>query len=195
MGRMFRSKFHIETGFYIILALSLLVIPFPWVLGWCFAVFFHELCHYLVLKLFRIPVFQIKMSAFGAQISAGNMTTGQEIICALAGPLGSLALLSVQRTFPYIALCAFGQLVFNLLPIYPLDGGRVLAGICLIFFDAKKGLYFSNIISIIFFIFLCVIFVAISFNIKLGVMPLLLILFVLFRIIKIPCKAGAQIVQ
>lgn len=53
----------------------------------------------------------------------GNM---RELICALAGPLGSLALLCFLRIWPQAAICGSIQGTFNLLPLYPLDGGRVL---------------------------------------------------------------------
>ena len=49
-----------------------------------------------------------------------------EGICALAGPLGSFLLISFCHVLPYTAVCGLFQGLFNLLPVYPLDGGRAI---------------------------------------------------------------------
>ena len=54
------------------------------------------------------------------------MTPGREALCALAGPLGSFLLLLLARHFPEAAVCGIVQGGYNLIPIYPLDGGRIL---------------------------------------------------------------------
>ena len=57
------------------------------------------------------------------------MSGGREVVCILAGPLGGLSLLLLCRRFPRVAICGMLQSVYNVLPIYPLDGGRALRGI------------------------------------------------------------------
>ena len=55
-----------------------------------------------------------------------GLGTAAELLAAAAGPVGSLSLLSLSGIFPRLALCGLVQGLFNLLPIYPLDGGRIL---------------------------------------------------------------------
>ena len=57
---------------------------------------------------------------------ADGMSTTKTLICVLAGPIGSLLLLLYIRWIPRIAFCALVQTIYNLLPIYPLDGGRAI---------------------------------------------------------------------
>ena len=55
------------------------------------------------------------------------MTYRQEIICAAAGPMANLLLmLFPSRLF---MVCNLLVLVFNLLPIEPLDGGKILGAV------------------------------------------------------------------
>ncbi len=57
---------------------------------------------------------------------ADGMSSGKSVICILSGPMGSLLLFLFVRWIPRIAFCGLLQGIYNLLPIYPLDGGRVV---------------------------------------------------------------------
>ena len=53
-----------------------------------------------------------------------------ELLAAAAGPAMNLALLlAFSRTLPRFALVNFCLLAYNLLPFYPLDGGRLLRAV------------------------------------------------------------------
>lgn len=107
-------------------ALLLLVLPLPWVTGFFLAAAVHELFHYMVLRIFRIPVLQLWIGVSGVKMDIPALNSTQELFSALAGPVGGLILLCFQRWYPELAVCALIQSCYNLLPIYPLDGGRVV---------------------------------------------------------------------
>lgn len=119
-------EFDFSAGGCILGALMILVLPNQLCISILIAAMIHECCHIGVFYLCRIPIYEIRIKAGGAEILCGPMTDLQEFLCALAGPLGSLLCVFSFHRFPYFALCAFVQGIFNLLPIYPLDGGRIL---------------------------------------------------------------------
>ena len=134
-------EIQITAGFYIGAAFSVLLLPWNILVSFAAATAIHELCHLLVLQHCNVPVHQIKLGIFGAVLNTGNMTPGQELCCAAAGPSGSLLLVLLARWFPLTALFGLFQGLFNLLPIYPLDGGRILRSI---FMLAKMGRWDYN---------------------------------------------------
>lgn len=121
-----RLKVSIAPGAYIAAAAGVLLLPLKWLLAAYFAAMIHEFGHLLALKACRVTVSEIEAGMFGAKISTGALTPLQEIICTAAGPLASFSLLIFCRTVPVLALIGLIHCMFNLLPIYPMDGGRIL---------------------------------------------------------------------
>lgn len=125
---------YIDPSVYLILALCLLVLPIPWCAAWVCAVCFHELCHFMVLLLLKKRPYGVHVVCGGIRIDVPQMNRKQELFCALAGPVGSFFLLVFVRYFPMLSLFGLGHGAFNLLPIYPMDGGRILKCACDIMF-------------------------------------------------------------
>ncbi len=126
MGKGSSPAITVGADLCILLAFSVFFVPALWVFSWCLAVLIHELCHYVVLRIFQIEVTSVTFSCFGATMLTGMMEMNTEIFCALAGPVGSFILVTLYRITPVVSICAFFHLLFNLLPIYPFDGGRVV---------------------------------------------------------------------
>ena len=112
--------------------------------GLFLSIVFHELCHSLVARRFGLPMRGITLFVFGgvAEMSEEPSSAKAEFLMAIAGPLSSILLglilssvtalagelLSEPLTgvIDYLASINFILAAFNLLPAFPLDGGRVL---------------------------------------------------------------------
>lgn len=119
-----------DRGFFPVLALMLLLFPLRFLVGVLLAALIHELGHLLALKIAGGRVLSIRLRSFGARIEAAPMSPGRTALCALAGPAAGALTIFAYKTFPELALAGLVQTVFNLLPVYPLDGGRALRNIC-----------------------------------------------------------------
>ncbi len=131
------SKLRIHPCVYILVSLWLLVLPGSWSMGAILAAIVHELYHLLAVLLCGGQVMSAAILPDGARMETTPLTYGREALCALAGPLGSFSLMLMAEHFPEAALCGFVQGVYNLLPIYPMDGGRILY--CLLPEAAARG--------------------------------------------------------
>jgi Zn-dependent protease/predicted transcriptional regulator len=109
------------------------------------SIIFHELSHSMVARVYKIRVESITLFVFGgvARITQDPTKAIQEFNIAIAGPIASLFLggvfYALTLFFPYgtmtgaLALWLAGinmlLAVFNLLPGFPLDGGRIFRAI------------------------------------------------------------------
>ncbi len=109
------------------------------------SVLFHELSHSVVALRYKIPVVSITLFVFGgvAHIGREPGNAKQEFNIAIAGPLSSYFLAGtfyvLTLVFPYaemmgalaawLAVTNFALATFNLVPGFPLDGGRILRAI------------------------------------------------------------------
>jgi Zn-dependent protease len=124
--------------------------PAHWALGLGVALAFfacivlHELGHAVVARASGIPIRGITLFLFGgvAEMEEEPSSAGRELGMALAGPAVSAVLaglfwvlaglaseLAVVLPLKYLAGINLAVLVFNLVPAFPLDGGRVLRAI------------------------------------------------------------------
>ena len=119
-----------DRGFFPVLALMLLLFPVRFLVGVLLAALIHELGHLLALKIAGVRGLSLRLRSFGAKIEAAPRSPGRTALCALAGPAAGALTIFAYKTFPELALAGLVQTVFNLLPVYPLDGGRALRNIC-----------------------------------------------------------------
>lgn len=117
-------------------------------IGLFFSIVFHELFHSLVARRFDINMKGITLFIFGgvAEMEEEPRDAKAEFFMALAGPLSSIVLglifiaiygaaKAASLATPFVAVMGYLAALniilaaFNLIPAYPLDGGRVLRSI------------------------------------------------------------------
>lgn len=162
-------RFRIDLKIFLFLIIFYLTKQFEiYVIMIIFAMI-HELAHLgmgLLLglkpkKVELIPLglsisFKVNIDDFNRKRKNGNLFVLKEIGVALAGPIVNLIILLVinffMQDFYHKNLIVYANLlifVFNLLPIYPLDGGRILNGLLHIFTGKQKARKLCYDISII----------------------------------------------
>ena len=124
------GRVRVEGGAWIVLGLAVLLLPLRVLLGIVLAATIHELGHLAALYFLGVPVLGFVLRPGGARIEAGPMEPGTDVICALAGPVAGAVTIFTWKWFPELAVVGLIQTVFNLIPVYPLDGGRVARNIC-----------------------------------------------------------------
>lgn len=105
------------------------------------SVAFHELSHSLVALRYKLPILNITLFIFGgvSQMKGEPPDPGAEVRIAVAGPLSSFILSLVffllygsvtgqvaRALFLYLAQLNLVLGLFNLIPGFPMDGGRVV---------------------------------------------------------------------
>ena len=129
---------HVSWSFWLLILLAAIVSPLTIVLSILLAAALHECGHLLALRAFHVPIEGLRLSAFGAVLharGAQRLSYGRELVVTLAGCGMNLVCGVLTAWFSlhyvwvegfvfagaHILLCAF-----NLLPIPPLDGSKVL---------------------------------------------------------------------
>ncbi len=113
-------------------------------LGLFLSIILHELSHSIVARKFGMPMKGITLFIFGgvAEMTDEPVSPKAEFVMAVVGPLSSLTIAlilygiylasqtmipePVQGVIGYLALINVILAVFNMMPAFPLDGGRVL---------------------------------------------------------------------
>lgn len=184
----------VQPSAYLMAAALVLLLPLDWLFAAVLAAAFHELGHLAAIHAVGGHPDAISIGGAGARICTEPLENREEFLCAAAGPSASLLLLSLCRLFPKLALCALVQGMFNLIPVHPMDGGRMLY--CLLrrlcpgwaerIYSIVQFLIFGGILGLTLFL---------TVHKDAGFLPILAGITVLFRLRKIPCKSGGFAVQ
>ena len=155
LGRLFGIQFRLHFSWFIIFILVTVFLVYPsydrwlyWVTGIITSLLFfasvvaHELAHSLVGRANGIPIVSITLFIFGgvAQMAREAPRSGAELKMAAAGPVCSLVIgglfgllwfVMQNMAEPIVSMVFWLAIMngvlaaFNLIPGFPLDGGRV----------------------------------------------------------------------
>jgi Zn-dependent protease len=148
---------YLKYWFFILLPLFMLQNDFSTSIDWFLSIFVavlvHELAHTAVAKKFNHYVEHVYLDVFNgaAAIDTTYSPYNQTILIVAAGPLSNLVLWFIGS---YLGLDIFSQVnmflfIFNILPIYPMDGGRICKAICQWVTKPSIGRRINGYISII----------------------------------------------
>lgn len=99
--------------------------------------------------------FKLMPNDYNKTILKGNLLVIKKILVALAGPVTNLIIIFIVMNLksgifsnPTIIYANALLILFNLIPLYPLDGGKILKGILHIFIGKRNAEKYINSISL-----------------------------------------------
>ncbi len=133
-----------------------------------FFAFIHEMGHLICglllglkpksLKIMPLGIcieFSVIHKDYNKKIKNGNVLNIKKMILALAGPITNILIIVlciftkdyISEIYKQVIYANLLIAIFNLIPIYPLDGGRVLKELIHIIQGKKKSIEYINFIS------------------------------------------------
>ena len=137
----------------------------------------HEIAHYIVSKKLGYKLNKLYLMPYGVCLNyKDNVFNGGDEVCiALAGPainyLSCIICVSLWWLFPetyyhldYFCFCNLTLATFNLIPCFPLDGGRIFIGLLSKKFDREKICNVAVILNYVFSFVFVVLFIGSLFG-------------------------------
>ena len=163
-------KFRVNCSFWIFTVVAIVLKQGYFAAMYSIAMVLHELAHYVVAKKLFYRCSEIRISVFGAVLYGDfqDVAGADRIKIALAGPLFNLILALmclamwwiVPESYYFTDMFATSNVSMacvNLLPCYPLDGGRIVTGILERKYH-KDALKFTKICTYVFSVALFCVF-------------------------------------
>lgn len=165
----FIRNVHIHPILILFIIIAMLTGTFVQLLSLLLIVFIHEMGHYLAAYYYKWRIRGIILWVFGGVMQTEESATRplhEELIVTLAGPLQHVfiyIILFFLQSIELLPVAIFQQisfyngliLMFNLMPIFPLDGGKILFLILSTFLPFQLAHRFT----ILFSFFACVLLI------------------------------------
>jgi stage IV sporulation protein FB len=151
----------------------------------------HEMGHYFAAQFFNWKIKSVKLLPFGgvAEVDEhGNRPLKEEFIVILSGPFQHVWMLLIAYGLFKLQILSNGIfelfvyhnviiLIFNLLPILPLDGGKLMLLLSSYFFPYKKSLRIVQVSSFLFLMFFSL-FTFLQFPMQMNIWMIVSFLFI-----------------
>lgn len=158
-----KNLFEINVFTYLFLILSMLSGYLREIFIIFLILLIHELGHFLLMKLNSIKVESITIYPYGGMIKSDmmiNTNSFKVLLISLGGVFIQLVLwliifslfkIDVINVYYYDIFCKYNLyiIIFNLIPIYPLDGFKIFNSFFEMFLSFKISLFISFIINIV----------------------------------------------
>ena len=180
------NKITIHPITYLILLLALNEGLIKYVLIISIIIFLHEIGHIMLMYIFKRKISKIIILPFGGIINLDSYISTniyEDLLISIAGILFQVifGFLILKTNIPYKKEFLYYNnliIIFNLLPIIPLDGEKILKNILELFLPFKKSLIFIIYISLI------TMFIIFYFNINLIYRNIIVIIFLIISLFK-----------
>ena len=187
-----RNLFKLNCLTYLFLILSMLSGYIRETIVAYIIIILHEFGHYIIMKLYNIKINKITIYPYGGVIDSDiliNTNSYKILIISFGGIIMQLLLfliffilykIGLLNTYYYLLFNKLNTflILFNLLPIYPLDGFKIVNSVLELLYPFKVSLLLSIIFNI-FFIIIFIIYILIN---KVG--NYIVIIFLLHSFIK-----------
>lgn len=170
------SKIKIHPLFYIVAFITIITGFFKEFSYIMIIILIHELGHILTSRYFKWQIDRIMILPFGGITIFNekiNKPIKEELLIALSGPLIQLIVFSFNSN-PLILKYHYFLLLFNLLPIIPLDGSKIINLLFNYLIPFKLSHFLTIIISFVLLIFLLFL--------KFNLISFMIFIFLVFKI-------------
>lgn len=127
------AKIKIHYSLIFLLILSLFTGSFFKIVGIILSILIHEFSHYIFLRLFKVDVKNLELSIIGGilEINDKNISLSKRLLINFAGVISNLIIILLIKisgvsSLNYLLFYNLFIIIFNLIPIIPLDGFRIL---------------------------------------------------------------------
>lgn len=177
------NKLKISSWTFVYILVFLLSGLFKEFISLAILIFFHELGHILISYIFKWEITKIEIFPFGGNIKFTNTLNKpltQEFLIAISGIVCQSIIFLLLKYFikdtyfiKVLNQYHYTLFWFNLLPIFPLDGSKLLECILHNFFNVKTTIKIEVFVS-----FLLILFLVSKFHYNYSFIAMLVFLFV-----------------
>ena len=152
------NKIYLHPIFIISIFIFTLLGKFRLISYFMLLIIVHELGHILVSLIFKWKIDKVIILPFGGLTKYNikiNIPIYQELLVAISGVIVQFIFYLIIKnniSYKYFSLINYFIIIFNLIPIYPLDGSKILNVFFNIMTSYKNSILLTIIVSYIFII-------------------------------------------
>lgn len=157
-------KIKIHYSLIFLLILSLFTDNFFQILLIILSILVHESCHYLVINHYLNSNYKIEISIIGGmlEVNKNNLNLKQKLLVDFSGIIGNILIIilvkiSRLQTLNFLMTYNLSMIVFNLIPILPLDGFQIVNDLLLSIYEEEFTFVIIKIVDYICLIVLGII--------------------------------------